>query len=104
MVEDTLTMLQLVTAIQTNLPAEDSSLGASYVMSAQYFGGAIFAAAAKAAFTSSVGPALLKFAPGVDPSLLINSGVTDIQSVVPAKELPGVLLAYNEAIERVFVS
>jgi len=73
-------------------------------MSTQYFGGAIFAAAAKAAFTSSVGPALLKYAPNVNPNVLINSGVTDLKTAVSAKELPGVLLAYNEAIERVFVS
>ncbi|KAK9236192.1 major facilitator superfamily domain-containing protein [Lipomyces kononenkoae] len=92
----------LVTAIQTNLPAEDSSLGSSLVMFAQYFGGAIFASVANTVFTSSIGPALLQYAPSIDPNLLTNSGVTDLGEVVPAAELPGALLAYNESIDHVF--
>ena len=94
----------MVTAIQTNLPAEDASLGSSSVMFAQYFGGAIFAAVANTVFTSSIGPSLLKYAPSIDPSLLINSGVTNLRQIIPADELPGALLAYNEATDRVFVS
>ncbi|KAK9490422.1 major facilitator superfamily domain-containing protein [Lipomyces doorenjongii] len=92
----------LVTAIQTNLLAEDSSLGSSFVMFAQYFGGAIFASVANTVFTSSLGPSLLKYAPGINPNLLINSGVTNLRQVVPAGELPGALLAYNESISHVF--
>ncbi|KAH7369740.1 major facilitator superfamily domain-containing protein [Rhexocercosporidium sp. MPI-PUGE-AT-0058] len=95
-------MQLLVTAIQTNLPAEDASLGSAYVLFAQYFGGAIFAAVTKTVFTSSIGPAISKYAPDLDPALLINSGVTELRHVVPAQYLEGAILAYNQSINHVF--
>ncbi|KAH8815994.1 major facilitator superfamily domain-containing protein [Xylogone sp. PMI_703] len=95
-------MQLLVTAIQTNLPPEDSSIGASLVMFSQYLGGAIFTSAAKTVFTASIGPAVAKHAPSIDPSLLIDSGITNLRNVIPPRELAGALLAYNEAIDHVF--
>lgn len=93
-----------MTAIQTNLPAEDASIGASYVMFSQYLGGAVLASASKSVFTSSIGPALREFAPNIDPRLLINSGVRDLRTLVPESALPGTILAYNDSIRHVFVS
>lgn len=101
---DSIGLSQLVTAIQTNLPPEDASLGSSYVSFAQYFGGAVFAAAAKTAFTEAVGPALHEYAPGVSPSALKGAGVTDVRHDIPADLVRGVILAYNKAITHVFVS
>ncbi|KAI1076235.1 MFS general substrate transporter [Whalleya microplaca] len=92
----------LVTAMQANVPQEDASIASAYAMFSQYLGGALFAGVAKTIFTSSVGAALRKFAPEIDPSLLIDSGVTEIAGVVPADQLKGALLAYNEAIDHVF--
>ncbi|RFU34755.1 hypothetical protein B7463_g1535, partial [Scytalidium lignicola] len=91
-----------VTAIQTNIPPEDASIGASYVMFSQYLGGAIFASIAKTVFTSSIRPALLKYAPSVNSNFLVDSGVTNLRDVIPAKDLSGALLAYNEAVDHVF--
>lgn len=73
-------------------------------MFTQYFGGAIFAAVAKTVFTSSLGPALLEYAPSIDPNLLINSGVTNLREAIPPEYLEGALLAYNKSIDHVFVS
>ncbi|PVH87890.1 MFS general substrate transporter [Cadophora sp. DSE1049] len=95
-------MQLLVTAIQTNLPAEDASLGSAYVLFAQYFGGALFAAVSKTVFTSSIGPAVSKYAPGLNSTLLINSGVTELRQKVPAEYLEGAILAYNQSINHVF--
>ncbi|KAI0137772.1 MFS general substrate transporter [Hypoxylon sp. NC0597] len=92
----------LVTAMQANVPREDASIATAYAIFSQLLGGAIFSAVAKAVFTSSIGDALQKFAPGIDPSLLIDSGVTEIANVIPPGQLEGALLAYNEAITRVF--
>ncbi|KAI1415123.1 MFS general substrate transporter [Hypoxylon sp. FL1857] len=92
----------LVTAMQANVPREDASIATAYAIFSQLLGGAIFSAVAKAVFTSSIGEALQKFAPGVDPSVLIDSGVTEIAKVIPPAELQGALLAYNEAITHVF--
>ena len=95
---------KLVTAIQTNLPAEDASLGSAYVLFAQYFGGAIFAAVSKTVFTSSIPSAVSKYAPGLNSTLLINSGVTELRQKVPTEYLDGAILAYNQSINHVFVS
>ncbi|KAH8897435.1 MFS general substrate transporter [Thozetella sp. PMI_491] len=98
-----LVMQLLVTAIQTNLPPEDASLGASFVTFAQYFSGAIFLAVAETVFTSSLGPALQEHAPGVNPAAVIDAGFTNFKNSVPASELPGVLQAYNDSINHVFI-
>ncbi|KAI2618941.1 MFS general substrate transporter [Hypomontagnella submonticulosa] len=92
----------LVTAMQANLPRQDASIGTAYAMFSQLLGGAIFSALAKTIFTSSIGSALRKFAPGIDPDLLIDSGATEIAKVVPANQIEGALLAYNEAIIHIF--
>lgn len=73
-------------------------------MFAQYFGGAMFICVARTVLTSAMGPALQKYAPDVDPHLVINTGVTELRNVIPQKFLDGVLLAYNKAIIDVFVS
>ncbi|KAI1138016.1 MFS general substrate transporter [Hypoxylon sp. FL0543] len=92
----------LVTAMQANVPKEDASIATAYAIFSQLLGGAIFSAVAKAVFTSSIGEALEEFAPSVDPSLLIDSGVTEIEKVIPPSQLQGAILAYNEAITHVF--
>lgn len=74
------------------------------MMFEQYFGGAIFAAVTKTVFTSSIGPAVSKFAPNLDPALLTHSGVTELRDVVPDEYLEGAILAYNQSINHVFVS
>lgn len=73
-------------------------------MFCQFLGGAFFSAVAKTVFTSSIGIALHKFAPSIDPNLVINTGVTEISKVVPPDQLTNALLAYNEALNHVFVS
>ncbi|ORY55883.1 major facilitator superfamily domain-containing protein [Pseudomassariella vexata] len=92
----------LVTAVQANMPKEDASIASGYSMFSQFFGGAVFTAVAKTVFTSSIAPALAKFAPSVDARLLVNNGATELQKVIPADQISGVLLAYNEAIDYVF--
>ncbi|KAI1765635.1 major facilitator superfamily domain-containing protein [Hypoxylon sp. FL1150] len=92
----------LVTAMQANMPRGDASLATAYAMFSQLLGGAFFSAIAKTIFTSSIGGALEKFAPGVDPSLLIDTGVTELAGVIAPDQLKGAILAYNQAISHVF--
>ncbi|KAI1479166.1 MFS general substrate transporter [Daldinia eschscholtzii] len=92
----------LVLAMQANVPREDASIASAYAMFSQLLGGAIFSAVAKTIFTSSIGTALHKFAPEIDPSLLINTGATEITKVIPSSQVEGALLAYNEAINNIF--
>ncbi|KAK8135998.1 hypothetical protein PG984_003938, partial [Apiospora sp. TS-2023a] len=92
----------LVTAMQANVPSEDASIASAYAMLAQFFGGALFNCVAKTIMTSSLPPALAKYAPDVDPRVFSSIGITEAHEIVPAEQLPGVLLAYNEAIANVF--
>jgi hypothetical protein len=96
-------MFKLVVAVQANMPDKDAAVASAYAMFAQYLGGAIFICVARTIFTSSLGPALAKYAPGVDPQRIINIGVTEIRQVLPASQLQGVLEAYNLSITHVYV-
>ncbi|KAI8957603.1 MFS general substrate transporter [Daldinia sp. FL1419] len=92
----------LVLAMQANVPKEDASMASAYAMFSQLLGGAIFSAVAKTIFTSSIRTALREFAPEIDPSLLINTGATEITKVIPSSQVEGALLAYNQAINNIF--
>ncbi|KAK7954280.1 DNA repair protein RAD50 [Apiospora saccharicola] len=92
----------LVTAMQANVPSEDASIASAYAMFAQFFGGALFNCVAKTIMTSSLPPALAKYAPDVDPRVFSSIGITEAHEIVSAEQLPGVLLAYNRAIVNVF--
>lgn len=90
--------------MQANVPREDASLATAYAMFSQLLGGAFFSAIAKTIFTGSIPGAIERFAPGIDPSLLINTGVTELAGVIPPDQLKGAILAYNQALSHVFVS
>ncbi|CAK7217353.1 hypothetical protein SCUCBS95973_003120 [Sporothrix curviconia] len=96
-------MQLLSTVIQANVPPSDIPLGISYVMFCQYFGGAIAICAARTVLTSTMAPALAKYAPTVDAATVINTGVTDLRSVFPASQIQGVIVAYNKALVDVYV-
>ncbi len=72
-------------------------------MFTQYFGGAVFICVARTVLTESITSAMGEFAPSVNPQLVIQTGITDLRTVIPPSLLSGVLLAYNKAIVDVFV-
>jgi hypothetical protein len=91
-------------AVQHAVPASQLSVGTALVVFAQFFGGAIFLAFGQTAFINSLGPALEKFAPAVDTQFVVDTGATSLRDAVPAGELRGVLIAYNQALTHTFVS
>jgi len=95
---------QPIIAVQAAVPASQVSLGTGLVIFSQFFGGAIFVAFAQTTFTNSLGPALKIFAPGVNVEFVINIGATSLRDSVPASELHGVLMAYNQALVHALVS
>lgn len=96
-------MQLLSTVIQANVPPSDIPLGISYVMFCQYFGGAVAICGARTVLTSTMASALARYAPTVDAATVINTGVTDLRTVIPASQIQGVIVAYNEALVNVFV-
>lgn len=73
-------------------------------MFCQYFGGAIFSSVGETIFINSLTASLPALAPQVNLQSLINAGAASVRTAVAEAELPGVLLAYNQALSDVFVS
>jgi hypothetical protein len=74
----------------------------SFIIFSQAFGGAIFLAFAQTIFSNSLNSELVRYAPSVNPEVVIAAGATSIQSVVAESELAGVLMAYSTSVDRVF--
>jgi hypothetical protein len=97
-------ILQPMTAVQAFLPPNEIAIATAEIFFFQYFGATVIIAVGETIFEQTLVPALLKYAPGVNPKLVVHSGATTLRTIVSAAELPGVLQAYNTAITNTFVS
>ncbi|KIW11817.1 hypothetical protein PV08_09090 [Exophiala spinifera] len=69
-------------AVQTALPMEDIPQGTVLLMFCQSLGGALFIAVGQSVFSNGLVEGVAKYAPDLDPQLLINTGATAIRSVL----------------------
>jgi hypothetical protein len=53
-------------------------------------------------FTNSLKTLVPKYAPSVNPQVVINAGATGIRTMIEGAELVGVLVAYAKSVDRVF--
>ncbi|KAH8896316.1 MFS general substrate transporter [Thozetella sp. PMI_491] len=91
-----------VVALQESLPGSEMATATSTLTLLMYMGSAIGISAGQTIFRSSLVPAINHYTTGVDPQVVLNTGATDIQKLVPPSDLLGLLLAYNEALTRIF--
>jgi hypothetical protein len=68
----------------------------------QTLGGAFGISAGQAAFVNRIIVSVPQTAPGVDPSVVVATGVTELRSVFPGNEITGILLAYMEGLRAAF--
>lgn len=54
-------------------------------------------------FTTKLIAGLAKYAPSIDPRIVLATGATAIQKTIDKADLPGVTLAYNEALTHSFL-
>jgi len=94
---------QPLLAAQTVLPPSSISTGLAAVIFSQTMGGAIFVSVAQTAFTNKLVSSLRTHVPTLDPAVVLGSGAAGLREVVGKEWIGGVLLAYNEAVTRVFV-
>ncbi|EEA27854.1 hypothetical protein EYB25_001178 [Talaromyces marneffei] len=94
---------QPMIAVQVVLDTADIPIGTSLMVFMQVLGGALFVSIDTNVFSNKVVQYLVEYAPGVNPEVVLGAGATGIQKVVDAADLPGVLLAYNDAITQTFV-
>lgn len=96
-------------AVQTVLPEKDVSTGTSLVVFARSLGGAIFVSAGQTVFSNHIVSGMLSQVPELDPSVVLQSGATDLQQTVSQATLgqtdivARVLKVYNDAILQTFV-
>lgn len=78
-------------------PSDISSVTAM-VLFFQTVGGAIWISSGNAAFANKMLQEIPKFAPGVNPAMVIATGATELRKVFTAEQLPGILSAYMEGL------
>ncbi|MCJ1377428.1 hypothetical protein MMC17_000523, partial [Xylographa soralifera] len=91
-----------VIAVQTVLRLEDVPVGTSLILFAQTLGGAIFVSVAQNIFTNKLLSGIIATVPSIDPAFVLATGATSLRTAVPSKDLAGVLLAYNAALDQIF--
>ena len=97
-------ILQPIVAVQRDLPKALVPMGTTMVVFSQAFGVTVFLAVAQAVFSGSLRSELAMRAPAVDVETIISVGATGIRGVVAQDQLDNVLIAYNSAVTKVFVS
>lgn len=89
-------------AAQTVLPRADVPLGLALMFFMQQLGGSVFLSIGQNIFSSKLVDRLSGFV-GLDAVIIINTGATDLRSIVPSSELETVVEAYSYALTRVFI-
>ncbi|KAJ3495303.1 hypothetical protein NLG97_g3490 [Lecanicillium saksenae] len=92
-------------AIQAVLPKADIPAGVSIVVLVQTLSGAIFIAVGQSVLQNKLIQNLRAAFPngGLDINRVAQASATQLRSLVPAKDLPAVLEAYNNALARLFL-
>jgi hypothetical protein len=96
-------MQQPLMAVQTVLDMKDVPTGTSVIVFMQTLGGALFVSIAQNVFTNKLVAYILEYVPGLDPMVVFHTGATSIQTSIPAAMLPGVTLAYSNALTKTFL-
>lgn len=90
-------------AAQAVLPLSKVSIGNATVMFVQMLGGSLFVSVAQNIFTKELLKNLEALnIPNFSPSDVVNGGATSVRSIVSESVLPDVLVAYNDALVKVF--
>lgn len=97
-----MSMQQTLVAVQTVLPKADIPTGTAIAMFSQTLGGALFISVAQNVFTNSLLTNLKEAVPGLDSRVVLATGATALQNVIPAEFLGAVQEAYNGALVNTF--
>ena len=90
-------------AARAVLLKEDVAIGVSLKFFGQTLSRAVFIAVAQNILNNRLANNLTNLdLPGLDPEAIINTGATDLRSIVPVQYLEKVLVGYNGALTDVF--
>ncbi len=96
-------MQQGIIAIQAALPSEMHPIGNAFTMFTQLLGGTLFISFGQTFFENQLKTGLAHFAPTVDAEKVLAVGATDFRTVVTPSQVAEVVLAYNQALTRIYV-
>ncbi|EGE01168.1 MFS transporter [Trichophyton equinum CBS 127.97] len=97
-----LSMQLAIITIQAAVSGEQLATGMALVIFAQSLGPAIMLVLCNVIFLFSLGSQLYEHAPNANSAAIIKAGATGFRSIVQMEDLPGVLIAYANSIDRVF--
>ncbi|KAH8196242.1 hypothetical protein TruAng_009599 [Truncatella angustata] len=89
-------------AVQNSLSKQQIPAAMSILVFLQNFSAAVMTVLAQTIFTNSLVELLPRYAPSVDPALVISAGTTDLRRLVPSDSISEVLNAYSGSLDRVF--
>ena len=90
-------------AVQVVTSEKDMPVANAMVTFFNSLGGAISISVAQNIFINSLQREIPKYAPDLDPKVVIGAGATHVKQVVPPESLHGVLEAYTKAIVSAFI-
>ena len=102
----TLSRQQPVVSIQDLVPASETATALAIVNLFMNLGAAVATSVSQTIFQTYLPGLLAEHVPGIDPQSVLEAGATNVRSLVSSEsgELEGLLVAYNEALVRMFVS
>ncbi|KAI0018864.1 major facilitator superfamily domain-containing protein [Xylariomycetidae sp. FL0641] len=91
-----------IMAIQAAVTGEELSSAMAFLVFAQSLGPAVTLALCQLIFTESLRAQIPQQAPTTDAAAIIQAGATGFRELVSTEDLPGVLRAYANSVDRVF--
>ncbi|KAI1775073.1 MFS general substrate transporter [Hypoxylon cercidicola] len=91
-----------IVAVQNQVSREELSQAMAFLLWAQYIGPTIFLTLYNTIFSTSLRTQLPQQAPNVDVQAVLAAGATRFREVVDPRDLPNVLIAYSNSLDRVF--
>ncbi|KAJ6615837.1 major facilitator superfamily domain-containing protein [Mycena sp. CBHHK59/15] len=95
-------MNQSVMAAQTVLDKKDVATGMALIIFLQTMGGALFVSVAQNVFENKLVSGLAHDVVGVDPTIVLRVGATNLKDAIPPQLVDAVVLVYNKALVDVF--
>lgn len=90
-------------ANQTHVASDDIPAVTTLTLFVENVGTSLFIAAAEAAFTNGLIVHLRDSVPTVDPTLVVNTGVTQLRLLFGASELQGIVVSYLEGCKTSYM-
>ncbi|KAK0713568.1 major facilitator superfamily domain-containing protein [Lasiosphaeria miniovina] len=91
-----------IVATQNSVSPKELTAAMAFIVWAQYMGPSIFLVLYNVVFDASLRNLLPHDAPGVSTEAVISAGARRFRDIVSPEDLPGVLKAYSDSVDRVF--